>query len=118
VLSRSSLMQGTVIFLHTRTYHRVGHNQSDEPRLMFNLRAQPASARPDLARFTIWRNQTWDHGSESSNGLPHRTDRLTLLPTGQKPWPNGLALDEEAQAGREPELVRNATLDAVTADDQ
>ena len=50
---------------------------------MFNLRVRPDAARQDLARFTIWRNQTWDHGR-------------------QRPWPNGLALDEKAQAGEEP----------------
>ena len=48
-----------------------------------------------IARFTIWRSQTWDHGR-------------------QKPWPNGLALDEKAQAGEEPEIVPNATVAAVS----
>ena len=51
---------------------------------MVNLRVRPDAARQDLARFTIWRNQTWDHAH-------------------QKPWPNGLALDEKAQAREEPD---------------
>jgi hypothetical protein len=131
---------GTLVMLHSRCYHRVGHNTTDEPRLMFNLRAKPdtgapfptpphhpthththalhlsrhdvpplmmwfpgytattRAARADLARFTIWRNQTWDHGR-------------------QRPWPNGLALDERAQAGEEPEIVPNATVAAVSSDE-
>jgi hypothetical protein len=55
------------------------------------------AARADLARFTIWRNQTWDHGR-------------------QRPWPNGLAMDERAQAGEEAEMVPNATVDAVSSE--
>jgi hypothetical protein len=72
---------------------------SDLPCGLPFLQAQPRGARPDLARFTIWRSQTWDHGR-------------------QRPWPNGRALDERAQAGLEPELVPNATVDAVSAPDE
>lgn len=32
---------GTLVMLHSRCYHRVGHNTTDDPRLMFNLRAKP-----------------------------------------------------------------------------
>ena len=32
---------GTLVMLHSRCYHRVSHNTTDEPRLMFNLRAKP-----------------------------------------------------------------------------
>lgn len=37
---------GTLVLLHTRCYHRVGHNRTDTPRLMFNLRVSDGSATP------------------------------------------------------------------------
>jgi hypothetical protein len=37
---------GTLVMLHSRCYHRVGHNATDAPRLMFNLRAKPDTGTP------------------------------------------------------------------------
>ena len=45
---------GTLVMLHSRCYHRVGHNITDEPRLMFNLRAKPDSGARLLPSPPAW----------------------------------------------------------------
>jgi ectoine hydroxylase-related dioxygenase (phytanoyl-CoA dioxygenase family) len=54
---------GTLVFLHSRCYHRVTVNQTSEPRFSINFRVRPASAPADLNRIGIYRNGKWDFAS-------------------------------------------------------
>jgi ectoine hydroxylase-related dioxygenase (phytanoyl-CoA dioxygenase family) len=51
---------GTLVFLHSRCYHRVTVNQTDKPRFSINFRVRPASAPADLTKIAVYRSGKWD----------------------------------------------------------
>ncbi|HMO84129.1 MAG TPA: phytanoyl-CoA dioxygenase family protein [Lacipirellulaceae bacterium] len=51
---------GTLVFLHSRCYHRVAINQSERPRIQLNTRVIPAEAREDMTYRAIYRTGRWD----------------------------------------------------------
>ncbi|NKB68140.1 MAG: hypothetical protein GKR89_13845 [Candidatus Latescibacteria bacterium] len=55
----------TVVFLHTRTFHCVGKNQTDAPRIQFNRRAVPRGVPADLTARARFRNGTWDFKTQA-----------------------------------------------------
>ena len=54
---------GTLVLMSTLCYHRVGANETAEPRVMLNTRAAPRGARDDVTRYPVFRSQTWDHST-------------------------------------------------------
>ena len=56
---------GMLAVIHSRCFHRVGINQTQQTRIQINSRANPKGVRPDLCNYAVFRNCTWCH---SSNG--------------------------------------------------
>lgn len=54
---------GTVVLMHSRCFHRVGPNQTDDMRFMLNCRVQPRDAPLDLTDFARFRSGTWQHSA-------------------------------------------------------
>jgi len=55
---------GTVVFMHSRCFHRVGPNTGTTPRTQVNLRARPETAEADLGRRPLFRTGTWDFAKQ------------------------------------------------------
>lgn len=55
----------TVVFLHTRTFHCVTKNTTDQPRIQFNRRVVPAGVPADLTSRARFRNGTWDFSKQA-----------------------------------------------------
>jgi ectoine hydroxylase-related dioxygenase (phytanoyl-CoA dioxygenase family) len=51
---------GTLVFLHSRCYHRVTVNRTDKSRFSINFRVRPASAPADLTKIAVYRSGKWD----------------------------------------------------------
>ena len=56
----------TAVFLHTRTYHCVTKNLTNEPRIQFNRRVVPQGIPGDLTSRARFRNGTWDFSTKSA----------------------------------------------------
>ena len=54
------------VFLHTRTYHCVTKNATDEPRIQFNRRVVPNGVPGNLTSRARFRNGTWDFSTQST----------------------------------------------------
>lgn len=51
---------GSLVLMHTRCYHRVGENRSDERRTQVNSRVRPAGADESLCNRAVFRTGFWD----------------------------------------------------------
>ena len=60
-----TLSANTAVFLHTRTYHCVTKNVTNEPRIQFNRRVVPDGVPGDLTSRARFRNGTWDFSTQS-----------------------------------------------------
>jgi ectoine hydroxylase len=56
---------GTLLFMHSRCWHRVQINDSDTPRTQVNWRARPLSAPENLGNNPVFRTGRWDFASAS-----------------------------------------------------
>ena len=60
-----TLSANTAVFLHSRTYHCVTKNATNEPRIQFNRRVVPNGVPADLTSRARFRNGTWDFSIQS-----------------------------------------------------
>jgi hypothetical protein len=55
----------TAVFLHTRTFHCVTKNATDQPRIQFNRRVVPQGVPADLTYRARFRNGAWDFATKA-----------------------------------------------------
>lgn len=51
---------GTLALVHSRCFHRVTPNETNEPRFSINFRVRPASAPDGLTSVGVYRTAKWD----------------------------------------------------------
>lgn len=57
---------GTLVFLDTRTWHRVTKNQTPRPRASVNYRIRPAGVPAGYGRMGVFRNATYDFAKQEA----------------------------------------------------
>ena len=61
---------GTLVLVHSRCYHRVTCNTTNQIRVSVNFRVSPSGVRDDVNRYGVYRTGTYDHYAKTNIEVP------------------------------------------------